>query len=118
MRGIYCVRQGACRRERSKGTLTEGKENGRIKDQNRKISRRRRGKRKFGRESQAAGDEPYRGKSRLGKRNRGEGTLKKRGNLTGYATGISNESEEEEEKEYAARIRKQPERNLVGRKKG
>ena len=36
------------------------------------------------------------------------------GNLAGYATGIANEPEEEEEKEYAARNYKQPTRNPVG----
>ena len=63
---------------------------------------------------QAAGDKPYWGKSRLGKRNRDEGTLGKRGNLAGYATGLLNEPEEEEEEEYAAGNRKQLERNPVG----
>ena len=42
----------------------------------------------------------------------------KRGNLAGYATGLSNEPEEEEEEEYAAGIHKQPERNPVRGNKG
>ena len=42
----------------------------------------------------------------------------KRRNLDGYATGLSNEPEEEEEEEYAEGNRKQPTRNPVGRNKG
>ena len=65
-----------------------------------------------------AGDEPYRGKSQLGKRKRGKGTLGKRGNLAGYATGLLNEPEEEEEEEYAVGNRKQTARNPVGGNQG
>ena len=35
------------------------------------------------------------------------------GELSGYATGIANDPEEDEEKEYASRNHKQPERNPV-----
>ena len=37
---------------------------------------------------------------------------------SGYATGLSNKPEEEEEGEYAAVIHKQPARNPVGRNQG
>ena len=39
-------------------------------------------------------------------------------NLAGYATGLSNEPEEEEEEEYAAGICEQPSRNTVGGNQG
>ena len=38
---------------------------------------------------------------------------KRAGNLAGYATGLSNETEEDEEEEYAAGNRKQPARNPI-----
>ena len=69
---------------------------------------------KFGRESQAAGDKPYRGKSRLGKENAARACSERVGNLAVYATGISNKPEEEKKEEYASGNRKQPARNPVG----
>ena len=79
-----------------------GKEHGRVYDGNIKQSQGRVIRRKFGRESQAAGDELYRGKSRLGKESAARACSERAGKLAGYVTGLANDPEKDGEEENAA----------------
>ena len=61
---------------------------------------------------------PIRGSCSWEKESEARARSEKGGNLDGYATGLLNELEEDEEEEYVAGNHKQPARNPVGENQG